>query len=1028
MKKKKLLALLLIAAGCFAFASSSDAQTTAGKNIVVSGTVVDASNAPIIGAGVTVKGTTNGTVTDINGKYTITVPSGSTLSISSLGYVEQELKADRGTINVVLAEDSEMLQETVVIGYGVQKKVDVTGAVSSVGSKDLANRPAADLSGMLAGKVSGVQVLPSSGQPGEVGQIRVRGISSNSTSSVNPLYIVDGLQVSDINFLDPANIESIDILKDGASAAIYGAQAGNGVILITTKKGQKGEGQIFYDGSYTISKLGYHPTMMNAAQYKEYMTEAGILNQATLDAAGYDGKTDTNWAEQVYETGHVQKHTIGVKGASDKGSIYAALSIYDEKGILITDKDYYKRFNVQINGDYNIKKWLKVGTSNNLSISDRGLFASHENDNRGISLKAMGLSPLQKMFYDKPEELSPRMKTDYDAGKNLLKWDGRFIARDEYSTGVGNPLAYMCSRDDYSTKTTALNGTTYLELKPVKGLVITSRIGYTFSSSNSGYFQAPFYYSDSFNKDQNQISNSVDKYFKYNWENFANYNVTIAKNHNLSAMVGMSFIQATRNKISVVGNDVPSNASNFRYLDYLPEKGITDLTGSESKAASMSYFARLGYNYKSKYFVQATFRADAFDSSKLPSSGRWGYFPSVSAGWTISNEDFMANTKDVLSFLKIRGSWGINGNVDVLSGYPYAATVQVGNSKLFAYMENNNTMTFGSAPDKLPNNDLKWETAYQWDLGVDARFFDDRLSFAFDYYNKDTRDLLVEVTPALITGQSKATINAGSINNKGFDIELGWKDRIGDFSYGVNANLSHNTNMVTYLDPTLDYIAGISTATSEPITRFAVGHPTWFFYGYKFTGIDRETGEPTFDAGDDGILDANDRGEIGNALPKFTYGISVNLAWKGLDLLIHGTGSQGNQIFYNCRRYEYGAANAPVQFYNDRWTPQNKDAQFGKAGCLGNGQYMLSSAMVFDGSYFKIDQIQLGYTLPQSVLKAIHFSNIRVFASLENFFTFSKYLGYDPSIAGYESTYTLGVDVASYALAKKIMFGVNLSF
>jgi len=1026
MKNNWFKTVLLVAA--LAIASVANAQAPAGKNIVVSGTVMDAANAPVIGAGVTVKGTTQGTVTDVDGRYTITVASGSTLSFSSIGYVSQDIVADKGNINVILAEDSEMLQETVVIGYGVQKKVDVTGAVSSVGSKDLANRPAADAAQMLVGKVSGVQVITGSGQPGEGSSIRVRGISSNSTSSVSPLFIVDGLQVSNIDYLDPSSIESIDVLKDGASAAIYGAQAGNGVILVTTKKGQKGDGQIFYDGSFTIESLGYHPTMMNATQYKEYMTAAGLLNQATLEAAGYDGKTDTDWAKQFYENGRIHKHTIGVKGANEKGSIYAALSLYDQQGIIITDKDYYKRFNVQVNADYNIKKWLKFGTNNNFSLSDQGLFSSHENDNRGVSLKALSMSPLQKIYYENVSEYSPKTLADYNQGQNLLKWGDKVVARDEYNVGLTNPLAYMCTKDDYSTSTTALRGTTFLELKPIKGLVITSRIGYAFSATNTGYFIKPYYHTTTYNSPDNSINSKVSKSLSYNWENFANYDVTIAKDHNLSAMAGMSFKKTKSNNISVTGTNLPSTEPNFRYIDYLPKANVTELSGTESVSAAMSYFARLGYNYKNRYFIQGTFRADAFDSSRLSASSRWGYFPSVSAGWTMSNEDWMAGTKSVLSFLKLRGSWGINGNVNILSGYPYASTVSVGSTNYWAYMDTTNKLSYGSAPASLANNDLKWETAYQWDLGLDARFFNDRLSFTFDYYNKDTKDLLVEVVPALITGQSKLKTNAGNINNKGFEFELGWKDRIGDFSYSVSANFSRNRNMVTYLDSRVSHIQGINTATSVPITRFAQGYPTWFFYGFNFTGFDAD-GNPQFvDTNNDGSITDADKTYIGDAQADFLYGLNINLAWKGLDLTIHGTGSKGNQIYYNNIRYEYASANAPVQFYTDQWTSTNTDTRYGKPGVLSNAQYVMSSAMVFDGSYFKIDQIQLGYSLPSKWMKAIKFNNIRVFASLENFITISKYIGYDPSTAGYESTYTLGVDVGSYALSKKIMFGLNLSF
>ena len=493
-------------------------------------------------------------------------------------------------------------------------------------------------------------------------------------------------------------------------------------------------------------------------------------------------------------------------------------------------------------------------------------------------------------------------------------------------------------------------------------------------------------------------------------------------------MAGMSYIESNSVSVNADTDRLTEYAPNFRYLNYTHADAVKGIGGTHSRSANMSYFGRLGYSYDNRYFIQASFRADAFDTSKLSAANRWGYFPSVSLGWTVTNEPWMKGvSRDALSFLKFRASWGINGNINALSDYQWATTIKVGASNYQLW--NDPDITNASYPTKLANAELRWETSKQYDAGIDARFLRDRLTLTLDAYLKDTDDLIVEVTPPYITGFDKTFVNAGSVRNKGVELELGWKDQIGDFGYSISGNISRNVNKVTFLDPTLTHINGVEIGNCHYATRFQKDYPVWAFFGVEYEGVNPENGDPIFkDQNGDNALNENDYVYVGSAQPAFTYGLTLSADWKGFDLTVFGSGSQGNKIWFAGLRPDYVGRNLPVQFYTDTWKQPGDNSLFPAPKHINTASMVRSTATIFDGSYFRINQIQFGYNFPKRMLGKVGLSALRLYTSLDDFFTFSKYLGFDPSVAGSDAGSGRGIDSGTYPTSKRIMFGLNVSF
>ena len=1060
--QKPLLALFLL---CL-FPLGAMAQS------VVKGTVNDEAGEPIIGASVKVQGTKAGGITDFNGNFSVEADANSTLVISYIGYTTATIKVNgRNNIVVSLKEDAQTLNDVVVIGYGVQKKSDLTGAVASVKGDEIKNLSTTDAAAAMQGKVSGVQIINTSGDPTAGASIRVRGYSSNS-GSLGPLIIVDGLKVDGIQYLDPTLIESMEVLKDGASAAIYGAQAGNGVVLITTKNGSKGTAHVTYNLKAASQSLGKKAELFHAKDYIEYhkylgdMTETELVNNGyygqVVDGVGVPGteRFDTDWYDEVFENSWSLQHNITVEGGNDKGHFLAGLGIVNNDGMVKGDKDVYKRFTGQINADYKFFKWLSVQSNTSIEkYKTKSLGKGY-----GSFLNAVvSIDPLTPAYIYDQADFGQNVQGAWDSENHGFVpvpadyteenpvWYGTSKYVEE---ATGNPLAQRDRSNGYSEGVN-VRGSFAANLMPFDCLTITSRLGYRIAQGNSHNYSEPYFLSSMAKSETYSISASTNASLYYQWENFANFNKSFGQ-HNIGAMIGMSYTKDHNDNTSVSSSDSQmilraKHAENFRYISSLNANGLSHLTvgNTPNDATALAYFGRLSYSYGDRYFLQFNFRADAFDSSKLSKENRWGYFPSFSAGWTISNEKFFKNAvpTSAVSFLKLRGSWGRNGNVNILSGYKYNATIGLGGYYNFT---DAGAATEVAKPNGVSNPDLTWETSEQVDLGLDARFLDNRLSLTVDWYRKVTKDLLVSIKPFPELGFTSQTVNSGEVLNTGVDIEAGWRDHVGDFKYSISANFSPLKNEVQAVNAMLPRYSqgGISGFNQKVQSTFETGHTIWYFRGYEYAGVynsdltdgeafdESKVGRPLYVAQDGNLTLApveDDMVDLGSGIPKFTYGVTLNLEWKGLDLTVFGTGASGNKIYNLMMSADRPRVNGLDYWWKDSYR-QNEDGswttgQFPDMKAVASDWvFFSSSANVFSGSYFKFKQIQLGYTLPQNITKKFLVSNLRVSVSLDDYFTITNYPGADPETSSFDNGASRGWDNGNYPTSKKIVFGLNVTF
>lgn len=1000
-----------------------------GRMITV--TVVDAMG-PVTGANVLVKGTTNGNTTDLDGKTQLQdVPGNAILVVSFIGYNTREIPVGNQTvISVTLNEDTQALEEVVVVGYGVQKKSQVTGAISQVKSEDMENRAFTDAAQALQGKTAGVQIFLSSGAPGTAGSVRVRGMGSNSNN--DPLYVVDGRQVSDINYLASDDIQSMEILKDASAAAIYGARAGNGVVLITTRQGSRGmKGRVQYRFMHSWQTNNNVPTVLDAQQFYDYQTTLSGSNQSALDIDWGNKATDTDWLDYIFGTGHLTRHNVSLSGGSSDIAYYAAFSSNTNDGPVIGSKDKYVRYTATLNGDYQVKKWLKLTTNNNISYSKT---------NGGVNVfgAAMRMSPL---FTPTVSDPTSHMQSYEAQGYQLIKHtDGNYATLPVFSTGDDeNPMVSLNKTNAWS-KGTNINGTTSLIFTPLEGLIFTSRIGYNFTSWHSYTQTLPGIYSSQ-SSSYNQTVDATERAGEaYQWENFANYVHSFGK-HNMTLMAGMSYIQNNSfyvtGRVQGTGTDIgftntdPLNAY-FAYKSGAYSQTVSG--GEEITGRKIAYYGRANYDYDNKYFFQASLRADAADLSQLPASGRWGYFPAASVGWTISNEDFMKEY-ELISHLKLRASWGQNGSTAGLSNYTWQSAIAAGevnssgavSTTVYPFTPDQMVYVSGKLPSTAGNEDLKWETSEQLDLGFDLRLLNNRMSFSYDWYKKTTKDLIITgITPSYIMGITASPFNAGVVENMGHEFELTWRDKIGnDFGYSISGNFTTLKNEVKEITSTLTYIAGASQDNST-VTFFEQGYPMWHFKTYRYTGVDGN-GNPTFfDANNNGVLDSDDKVDCGSGIPTYNFGLTISANYKNFDLIVFGAGQGGNKIYQTVTRAFQLQTNVPAYLLENAWTETNKNTNVPKVGMDDIGYYYLSDAQMFKGDYFKLKQLQVGYTLPSKLMNKLSIENLRIYGSVENLFTITDYPGYDPEIMNYGDN--IGIDTGRYPNNRNFILGVNLTF
>lgn len=1032
---------------CMMVVSAAIAQTRTIKGRVIG----DSDGEPLVGASVVEKGSnSNGVVADLDGNFTITIPNNATLVVSYIGFTTQQVKPSANNIVVKLREDAAVLSDIVVVGYGVQKKSDVTGAIASVKGEELKNLSTTDAAAALQGKMSGVQVI-NTGAPGEGAEIRVRGYSSNG-DNLSPLYIVDGLRVDNIQYLDPSMIESVEVLKDGASAAIYGVDAGNGVVLVTTKTGASngGSAQITYSFRAAYQTLGKRAELFDAPEYIEYQKYLGNITDEQVKNNGYTGGKGTDWYDEVFEGSWQRQHILTVQAGNQKGHFFSSLNIVDNNGIVKGNKDSYKRFSGQINADYKIKDWFKISTNNSIEKwSTRGVTKGYGS----LLNSVVSIDPLTPVYYDDITQCAPGM---IEANNKYNAWvakgyvgtpeapvivapNGKYYGTSKYvEDATGNPLAQLDRRDPRRDGFN-LRGNVAADITPIKELTFTSRLGYRLAQSNYHNYEVPYYLSSmSKNTNYTIASESHNSYF-YSWENFVNFAKTFGK-HTVGAMAGTSFEKAHFEYLdnSSEGADILNDyAPNYQFMTYLRGDATKKITNTPYDELKLSYFGRLSYSFDSKYYFQAIFRKDGCDMSKLSKTARWGNFPSFSAGWTLSNEDFIKEniSDDILSFLKVRASWGRNGNVKNLKKWQWTSVA----SRNAGFYQNNPNVADGSVwsstkPNQLANPNLQWETLEQTDLGLDARFFNNRLSFTFDYFKKTTRDLILDVQRLAETGFWSGWGNAGKIVNSGLEFEIRWRDRIGDLKYDINTNFSTLHNEVQEVASAGERTTktGIDGFNSKLQSAFEAGHKLWYFYGYKYAGVEKETGKALYYDKAGNITSApgdDDRQDIGCSLPTFTYGITINLEWKGFDFTVFGTGAAGNKIYNLMVSADRNKINGIDTYWKDSWRQPGDDSKYPDMKKVSTDWIFFSSdAAVFNGSFFKFKQIQLGYTFPVQLTSKSYVNNLRVFASLDDFFTITSYPGADPETASMNATFARGFDNGTYPTSKKVVFGASITF
>ncbi|RYY39370.1 MAG: TonB-dependent receptor [Chitinophagaceae bacterium] len=1036
MKLKIALLCTLLYAGSGAFA----------QELTVTGRVTNASNEPLSGVTVSIPGTQKTVVTNADGTYTISVPrAGTTLHLTYVGMEARDvLVPSSGPLNVSLTSAAGTMNEVVVVGYGQQKRAKVTGAISTINASQLQNVSNTRIEQTLQGRVSGVTVLPTSGQPGAGLSVRIRGTSSNRDNE--PLYIVDGVRMGGMESIDPSDIATINILKDAASAAIYGAEGANGVVLITTKSGRPNQaGTISYTGQYTNQSIKKDfIKMMNAQQYTQYLQEAGVANAPTFaDVANMgDG---TNWLDQTLQTAPQQHHTLAFSGGTDRSSYYLSGGLLSADGIAGGSKAKFNRYTLRMNYENRVKNWLNVGVR--LGYVNHHRKAISENNEFGsILASALLMDPTTPVRYTDANNLPAHVQTAISQGKPLLRdANGNIYGISAYLKGeYGNPIARIENQHGENIQH-KITGNGFIDIEPIKGLKFTSRFGMDVAFQDGHGWTPKFYFSD---ESQNTIANGydyTDRWTMGQLENFVTYNHRFG-GHNLTALVGQSMQKWHEIHSGGSYSGLFKEEERFSYASFVPDD--QDRIYSYPVDYSLaSFFGRINYDYDGRYLFVASLRRDG--SSKVADGHQWKTYPAFQAGWNFTQERFFPErARRVLTSGKLRGSWGQNGNVrSVGVGEWQNKIVTTG-----PYYDPTGNPLQGAAPGSLENPELTWETGEQFDIGTDLAFFDNRLSVTVDYYKRTTKDLLTVGSVPFYIGNNISTVNAGSVTNKGWDFDVTWRQPArtkGAFSWEIGANMSTVNNEVTELDPNNKIGFGTNIGTSwTRATLMEVGYPIWYFSGYQTAGIFQtqaqindyllknnitsytpapKPGDPIFvDRNHDGILNDDDKTKIGSPHPDFVFGAHLNLSYKGFDLSVLAQGQSGNEIIMGFNRTDRPTANKPLFFYNNRWTGEGSTNDWFRADA-GNDKIYSSDLMVFDGSFVRIRQLQLGYTLPASLLNRARMSTFRVYVSLDDFFTFTKYPGVDPE-SGNNLGNSIGIDRGGYPIPRKATIGLNLSF
>jgi len=1031
-------------------------------NVKISGVVLSGANEPLTGVTVMQQGTSNGITTDADGKYSLTVPENAVLEASYMGFITEVMPVRAGVFvyNFTLKEDDRWLEEVVVMGYGIQKKKLITGATIQVKGENIEKLNTVNVLGALQSQSPGVYITQSSGQVGEGFNINIRGLGT--TGSSTPLYVIDGVAGGSLSSLNPTDIESIDVLKDAASAAIYGARAANGVVLVTTKQGKAGQLRITYDGYYGVQNaITNGVTPLNAEQYMEIINKA-LLTQDSSGSLLYDWDAElpasllasikngswkgTNWLEEgTQKNAPITSHALNVIGGTEQSRFSLGFSYLMQEGTIgYPATPHFDRYTARMNSDHSV--WKKNGRDI-IRFGENIVFSNYSKS--GVSIGNMYSNNVRNLLKMTPLLPAYNDSGDYYIYKDMVE-DGW-----EFDQAVNNPLAHLdYTRKNRNSITRRLQANAFLEIMPVKELKFKSSVGYDYYQNSYRYYVPTYILSSKTTNDTDDVTQGQSWSTNWTWENTLNYTKTFG-DHSFDILAGQSLEKWGNGESISIKNSNSLFPGSYDHAYISNTQGLdttnTDISGEPSDAGSLvSFFGRINYNYKEKYLASVVMRADG--SSNFARGKRWGYFPSVSAGWIITNESFMEPVTDVMNFFKLRGSWGQNGNCNI-DNFQYLATIAF-NTDAY-YYEDKNTPATGAYPDILPNADVTWETSEQLDLGFDARFFDSRLGLNFDWYIKTTKDWLV-VAPTLASyGTGAPYINGGDVQNKGVELALSWNDQVGkEFQYDINLNFAHNKNEVLRLANEEGIIHGPSSIIAENTTeafRVQVGYPMGYFWGYKTLGVFQNQSEiDTFlanggvtkqgspkpgdlifqDTDGNGVIDEKDKTFIGYPHPDFTGSFSLNLAYKGLDFSVTAYGAFGQQVMKSYRSFsDTPNDNYTTDVYTKYWTGEGSTNRYPSFSYGKHENFKdISDIYVENADYVKISNVTIGYNF-KNAWKNLPASQLRIYVAAQNLFTISGYSGMDPEVgdgAGY--SWTSGIDSGYYPSSRTFMVGINLKF
>ena len=996
--------LLTFLAAPFVFSQTFSASGTVKSSV---------DNMPLPGVNIVVKNSSNGTVSDFDGNFTLSnVSPRSVLVLTYLGFETQELVASTN-MEILLKEDSEALDEVVLIGYGSKSKKDLTGSVSMVKSETIEKLKPLDVSQALQGRASGVSVTSSSGSPGSGFRILIRGVSSNSDN--DPLVVVDGY-IASMNSINPDDIESLTVLKD-AQAAIYGIEGANGVILVTTKKGSKNTApKVSYNVYAGVQETSKQLSLLNNVEYAALLNESYAANGESLPFPNLNNLgSNTDWQDNLFDTANITNHNISLSGGTDNVTYYLGASHLDQEGIIASDKSNFVRDNVKLSLGIDISE--KLTTTLNLNYFANSRRTINESGLGSVLFNAISYSPL---FTLNQEDLGGLF------GNEIINPFSQI--RDTYNSYFGN----------------SIEGNFQLEYKMIEGRTATTRLGFKSYNDKAKNFSPIVNYGAGkvFNTDRSTVSQNKQQYNSYTWDTFLNYKNTFFNNHTAEVTVGMAVTKDWGDGLFATGYDVPNNSWDF--ADIALTTGTNDAreTGSYTyDNRLLSYFGRLQYDYKGKYFLSAMLRRDA--SSAFDTDYRVDHFKSVTAGWKISDEAFLKDTT-FINFLKLRASYGTLGNL--VGSDLYRATLSGEATYVF-----DNALTNGTALGPLPNPVASWETAEKYDIGLDAQLFGNKIEIVADYFSEDRVDLLVPGLPfsgilgATAPGSGTPVVNAGTTRTKGFELMLKYSDALSDnLSFDVGYNITQLEGEVISINSDVALEGGSFGIGQLAPSRMEVGQPIGYFYGLQTDGIFQtqaevdahpsqaglgntaQPGDLRFvDVNQDGTIDANDRTFIGKPLPDYIMGFNLAIDYKNFDFSAYAYAELGKDMV---RNYERDQPNVNrLDYYLDRWTGPGTSNEVPRATTGATSNKLFSDFFVEDASFLRIQTIQLGYTFPQSSYEGVALSKVRLYASVNNAFTFSKYKGFDPAATS-GNALGGGIDPGFYPVTRQYLIGLNISF